>query len=126
MRSQHAAASDVSSPPPLTASDLREKFASFGEILDVDVRKNGAYATVEFADVAAVAQAIVSHGGKMRLAFGRSPPNKCVWCSGLPEGVNERLLQAEFKKFGKIQDILLDRGKGTALVYFDQVRFGSC
>ena len=122
-----SSSSDSSLPPPqLTASDLREKFSSFGEILDIDVRKNGAYATVEFADVAAVAQAILANnasGGnsKMRLAFGRSPVSKCAWCSGLPEGVSERSLQSEFGKFGKILSIMLDRRKGTALIYFDQV-----
>ena len=125
--SSSSSSSDSLPPPPVTTSDLREKFSSFGEILDIDVRKNGAYATVEFADVAAVAQAILANnasGGsnKMRLAFGRSPVSKCVWCSGLPDGVTVRSLQSEFGKFGKIQEIILDRWKkGTALIYFDQV-----
>ena len=46
---------------------------------------------------------------------------KCVWCDGLGPDVTEKMLQQEFAQFGKIQDLIIDRSRGHALVYFDQV-----
>ena len=40
------------------ASDLRDKFDGCGEILDVDVKKSGHYAAIQFVDVASVCKAI--------------------------------------------------------------------
>ena len=31
------------------------------------------------------------------------------------------LFQVEFSQYGKIQDLIVDRSRGHALVYFDQV-----
>ena len=104
-----------------------------------------AYAMVQFADVASVVKAIRTLEGetaagllgssssssptvKLRLGFGRVMPTKCVWCSGLRglessgPGSTEKTLASEFGRFGKVQDVIVDRVRGQALVYFDQVR----
>ena len=57
----------------------------------------------------------------MRLAFGLSVATKCVWCDGVGADVTEKMLQQEFAQYGKIQDLIIDRSRGHALVYFDQV-----
>ena len=44
-----------------------------------------------------------------------------MWCDGLGPDVTEKMLQQEFAQFGKIQDLIIDRSRGHALVYFDQV-----
>ena len=60
-------------------------------------------------------------GQRVRLAFGPSVATKCVWCDGVSLEVTENMLQQEFAQFGKIQDLIIDRSRGHALVYFDQV-----
>ena len=60
-------------------------------------------------------------GQRVRLAFGLSVATKCVWCDGVATDVTEKMLQQEFAQFGKIQDLIIDRSRGHALVYFDQV-----
>ena len=57
----------------------------------------------------------------MRLAFGPSVATKCVWCDGVGDDISEKLLTSEFAVYGKIQDLIIDRSRGHALVYFDQV-----
>ena len=124
------------------AEQLRERFSPLvgGDILDVDVKLKSGHALVQFSDVSTVARAIrkldgeplssssSSSGPGMRLAFARMVPSKCVWCQGLdrsgagPASVDEGAMRAEFGRFGKIQDLILDSQTGTALVYFDQVR----
>lgn len=58
----------------------------------------------------------------MSLRFGLSVATKCVWCDGVASEVTEKTLQSEFSRYGKIQDLIIDRSRGHALVYFDQVR----
>ena len=64
-------------------------------------------------------------GQRVRLAFGPSVATKCVWCDGVGVDVTEKALQQEFAQFGKIQDLIIDRSRGHALVYFDQVIISS-
>ena len=62
-------------------------------------------------------------GQRVRLAFGPSVATKCVWCDGVGDDVTEKMLTQEFAQYGKIQDLIIDRSRGHALVYFDQVRY---
>lgn len=64
-------------------------------------------------------------GQRVRLAFGLSVATKCVWCDGVGADVTEKMLQQEFAQYGKIQDLIIDRSRGHALVYFDQVTLAS-
>ena len=108
-------------------NELHDKFSSLGEILDIDVKKCG-YATVQFVDISSVCKAIKTLDGstlgtvRLKLAFAKVSPTKCVWCEGVSETVKEKEIHAEFGRYGKIQDIIINRAKGQALVWFDQVR----
>ena len=53
--------------------------------------------------------------------FALSVATKCVWCGGVGGDVPEKMLQLEFGQYGKIKDLIIDRSRGHALVYFDQV-----
>ncbi len=129
--------SSLSSPSSQATlvEQLKERFSTFGDILDVDAKLKGSHALVQFSDVSAVAKAIrrmdgqplntsssSSPGGAMRLAFAKMVPAKCVWCQGLGDGVTDSWLRTEFGRFGKIQDVIVDAKRGQALIYFDQVR----
>ena len=111
-------------------SDLREKFSNCGKILKIDIKRNQNFGTVQFADVSSVVKAIKSFDGetfvadqKLRLSFGRSIPTKCVWCKGISEQVSQNQIYHEFGRYGKVQDCVIDRSRGHALIYFDQVIF---
>jgi RNA recognition motif-containing protein len=122
----------ASSSSSSLVTDLKDKFDCCGEILDVDVKKSGHYAAIQFVDVSSVCKAIKSfdgeqfNGDRLRLGFARPAPTKCVWCSGLPaaksgSGDTFKTIQAEFGRFGKVQDVLYDDVRGHALIYYDQV-----
>ena len=111
--------------------EVYEKFSPFGEILEIDVKPNSGYACVQYTDVVSVVKAIKSCDGQvlndsssrvMKLGFARAVPTKCVWCDGVSETVKEKDLYSEFGKFGKVQDIIIHRTRGHALIWFDQVR----
>ena len=110
-------------------SEIHERFKEFGEILEIDIKKPD-YALVQFVDIRSVVKAIRAVDGELiasqrvRLAFGLSVATKCVWCDGVGPDVTEKMLQLEFSQYGKIQDLIIDRSRGHALVYFDQVSFG--
>ena len=116
-------------PRDTTVPALADKFEPCGEILEIDIKKSAGHALIQFADVSSVARAIRTldgdalggGGAKLRLGFGRPVPSKCVWCQGLAEGLSDRALHVEFGRYGKVQDVLVDRSRGHALVYFDQV-----
>lgn len=60
--------------------------------------------------------------GRVSLGFARPVPTRCVWCDGVADTLKESELVAEFKRYGHVQDILILRPKGQALVWFEQVR----
>ena len=129
-------------------SAVREMFARFGEILDVDIKKSPAaamaaasgsassieaakkqcYANVQFTDLTSVCRAIrecdgeLLDGARLKCGFARAVPKKCVWCSGIPETIIDKEIAYEFGRYGKVQDILVLRSKGQALIWFDQVK----
>lgn len=124
----------------IASSTVQEKFERFGEILEIDIKKSPAavaaadpaakkscYANVQFTDLSSVCRAIRECDGdslnsnKITLGFARAVPTKCVWCCGVAEIVKEKDIAHEFGKYGKIQDILILRSRGQALVWFDQV-----
>ena len=125
-------------------SAVKEMFARFGEILDVDIKKIPAaalaasgstladakkqcYANVQFTDLTSVCRAIrecdgdTLNGARLKCGFARAVPKKCVWCSGIPDSIIDKEIAYEFGRYGKVQDILVLRSKGQALVWFDQV-----
>ena len=125
-----------------TASNLvQEKFERFGEILEIDIKKSGlldkkqCFANVQFTDLISVCRAIkecdqesvqalvssTASSAKLTLGFAKAQPTKCVWCCGVAECVKEKDIAHEFGRYGKIQDILILRSRGQALVWFDQV-----
>ena len=110
--------------------EVYEKFSPFGEILEIDVKPNCGYACVQYTEVVSVCKAIKACDGQvlndsssrvMKLGFARAVPPKCVWCDGVSETVKEKDLYEQFGRFGKVQDIIIHRTRGHALIWFDQV-----
>ena len=120
----------------VASSVVQEKFERFGEILEIDIKKSPpldkkqCFANVQFTDLISVCRAIKECDGdtvqagssqKLTLGFAKAQPTKCVWCCGVADSVKEKDIAHEFGRYGKIQDILILRSRGQALVWFDQV-----
>ncbi|XP_063915832.1 protein split ends-like isoform X3 [Zophobas morio] len=113
----------------VTASDLRKHFDLFGEIIEIDIKKQGAvgsYAFCQYSDIVSVVKAIRAMDGehlgnnRIKLGFGKSMPTNCVWVDGVVD-VNEKYLRIHFEPFGSISKVHVDRDKGQALIFYEQV-----
>ncbi|XP_065162429.1 protein split ends isoform X3 [Atheta coriaria] len=114
----------------VTPSDLRKHFDTFGEIIEIDIKKQGSassYAFCQYSDIVSVVKAIRTMDGehlnnnRIKLGFGKSMPTACVWVDGVSDSVNEKYLNMQFDPFGNVGPTFIDREKGQALIFFDQV-----
>ncbi|CAH1136007.1 unnamed protein product [Ceutorhynchus assimilis] len=114
----------------VTASDLRKHFDQFGEIIEIDIKKQGAvssYAFCQYSDIISVVKAIRKMDGehlgnnRIKLGFGKSMAYSCVWIDGVAETVNEKYLRMQFESFGTITKCIIDREKGQSLLFYEHV-----
>ncbi|XP_057324972.1 protein split ends-like isoform X2 [Microplitis mediator] len=114
----------------VTASELKKHFEPFGEIIEIDIKKQGAvssYAFCQYSDISSVVKAMRSMDGehlgsnRIKLGFGKSMPTTCVWVDGIGECVSEKYLNMQFHQFGPINQVVVDRERGHALVFFEQI-----
>ncbi|KAJ8966654.1 hypothetical protein NQ314_003381 [Rhamnusium bicolor] len=108
----------------VTASDLRKHFDQFGEIIEIDIKKQGAvssYAFCQYSDIVSVVKAIRKMDGehlgnnRIKLGFGKSMPYTCVWIDGVNENVNEKYLRMQFEPFGVISKAAVNKMRGFSL-----------
>ena len=82
---------------------------------------------MQFVDIESVVRALEDvdkvrlRAQKVKLGFGKSQANNCIWLANLSESVTESFLRRQFGRFGKITQILIDRKKWRALIYFDNI-----
>lgn len=87
------------------------------------------YAFCQYADIASVVQAMRTLDGellgesRLKLGFGKSMASSCVWVAGVADQVSEKYLDLQFRKFGLLSQVVVDRARGQALVFFDQVSY---
>ncbi|KAL1497996.1 hypothetical protein ABEB36_008866 [Hypothenemus hampei] len=114
----------------VTASDLRKHFDQFGEIIEIDIKKQGAvssYAFCQYSDIVSVVKAIRKMDGehlgnnRIKLGFGKSMAYNCVWIDGVTDSVTEKYLRIQFEPFGSITKCVIDREKNQALVFYEHV-----
>ncbi|PSN39346.1 hypothetical protein C0J52_21870 [Blattella germanica] len=98
----------------VTASELRKHFEQFGEIIEIDIKKQGvvsSYAFCQYSDIASVVKAIRTMDGehlgnnRIKLGFGKSMATNCVWVDGIADNVSEKYLNLHFSQFGNITHI---------------------
>lgn len=114
----------------ITATELRKHFDCFGEILEIDIKKQGPspYAFCQYADIVSVVKAMRAMDGdhlgtnRLKLGFGKSMPTNCVWLDGVVD-VNESYLTQQCSRFGTVQKVTIDRERKMALVTFDQIQY---
>lgn len=114
----------------VTASDLRKHFDQFGEIIEIDIKKQGAvssYAFCQYSDIISVVKAIRSMDGehlgnnRIKLGFGKSMPTTCVWVDGITDHKSDKHLTVQFDQYGPVTQVCVDRERGHALIFFENV-----
>ncbi|CAL1268079.1 unnamed protein product [Larinioides sclopetarius] len=116
----------------ITTPELRKHFEQFGEIIEVDIKKQGtasSYAFIQYSDIASVVKAMRKLDGenlganRIKLGFGKSMPTNCVWLDGIVDSVSDKFLARHFSRFGIVAYTAIDREKGHALVFYESVEF---
>ncbi|XP_054269118.1 protein split ends-like isoform X4 [Macrosteles quadrilineatus] len=116
----------------ITAAELRKHFDQFGEIIEIDIKKQGStssYAFCQYCDISSVVRAMRTLDGehlgnnRIKLGFGKSLHTNCVWVDGVAESVTEKYLSLQFSQFGPVSHVVIDRSRGHALVFYDQLGF---
>ncbi|KDR14584.1 Protein split ends, partial [Zootermopsis nevadensis] len=116
----------------VTASELRKNFEQFGKIIEIDIKKQGvvsSYAFCQYSDIASVVKAMRTMDGehlgnnRIKLGFGKSMATNCVWVDGIADTVSEKYLNLQFSQFGSVTHVTVDRERGHALIYFEQVPY---
>ncbi|KAK7272007.1 hypothetical protein RJT34_28331 [Clitoria ternatea] len=112
-------------PPDITDSDLMDLFAPYGALDTFISHSSRTFAFVflrrlEDAKAAKLAlQGASLRGVLIRIEFARPPkPCKFLWVGGVSRAVTKEELEAEFRKFGKVEDFKFFRDRNTALVEF--------
>lgn len=114
----------------ITTTELRKHFDQFGDIIEIDIKKQGSassYAFIQYADIASVVKAMRKLDGenlganRIKLGFGKSMPTMCVWLDGVTEMVSDKFLSRTFGRYGPVSFAVVDRERGHALVYFDSL-----
>jgi len=127
------------------AEDLREAFSHVGEITtcrvvcDMKTKRSKGYGFIGFVkedDALAAINTMHGHmlkGRQIRTNWATrdsnnltldqvlkeaTPTNTTVFCAGIREGLNERLIKKTFAVFGKVQMINILEDKGVAFVKF--------
>ncbi|XP_039448516.1 protein split ends isoform X2 [Culex pipiens pallens] len=114
----------------ITAGELRKHFDCFGEIIEIDIKKQGvsAYAFCQYSDIVSVVKAMRKMDGehlgsnRIKLGFGKSMPTNCVWIDGIADNFGEGYLKSQFDHFGAVSQVTIDRERKLALVFFEQVQ----
>lgn len=115
----------------VTTGRLRSHFDQFGEIIEIDIKKQGTstYAFIQYADICSVVKAmrkldgetLTGCGARVKLGFGKSMPTNCVWLHGISELLSEKTLGRQCARFGPVVDLAVDRERCNCLVFYDSI-----
>ncbi|KFK35180.1 hypothetical protein AALP_AA5G250300 [Arabis alpina] len=108
-----------------TESDLTDLFGRYGEIDRITAYSSRSFAFIYYRRVEeAVAakealQGVDLNGSQIKIEFARpAKPCKSLWVGGISPSVSKDELEAEFTKFGRIEDFRFLRDRKTAFIDF--------
>ncbi|MCO5563787.1 hypothetical protein L7F22_017435 [Adiantum nelumboides] len=111
---------------------LIQTFAKYGAVDYVSAYPARSYAFIEFRDLEDAKEAKSGLQGKLikgqslRIEFAKpAKPSKHLWIWGVSETVTKEQLEAEFKKFGPLDDFRLLRDRNSALAEFRRIEDAS-
>ncbi|MCO5591116.1 hypothetical protein L7F22_045093 [Adiantum nelumboides] len=111
---------------------LIQTFAKYGAVDYVSAYPARSYAFIEFRDLEDAKEAKSGLQGKLikgqslRIEFAKpAKPSKHLWIWGVSETATKEQLEAEFKKFGPLDDFRLLRDRNSALAEFRRIEDAS-
>ncbi|KAI5060204.1 hypothetical protein GOP47_0024624 [Adiantum capillus-veneris] len=111
---------------------LIQTFAKYGAVDYVSAYPARSYAFIEFRDLEDAKEAKAGLQGKLikgqslRIEFAKpAKPSKHLWIWGVSETITKEQLEAEFKKFGPLDDFRLLRDRNSALAEFRRIEDAS-
>ncbi|XP_032237951.2 msx2-interacting protein [Nematostella vectensis] len=113
-----------------TYGDLKEAFERYGEVIDVDIKKqpgNNPYAFVQFAELSSAIQARRKMDreyvgrNRVKVGFGKVNPINTIWVGGVTNSLSEQQVERHFGRYGRVTKVVINRVTNQALVSFDSV-----
>ncbi|XP_028393826.1 msx2-interacting protein-like isoform X2 [Dendronephthya gigantea] len=112
------------------STELKRMFERYGEIVDIDIKKQGtnaAYAFIQYLDITHAVEAkkqmnrTLAGRNRLKIGFGKGMPTSTVWVGGLAPNVTEDMLDRHFTRYGRIKGLGLDRKRGYCMVSFEHI-----
>ncbi|CAG2112505.1 unnamed protein product, partial [Medioppia subpectinata] len=121
--------------PARSTDGLFHEYKKHGKVTMVKVVGQGSdrFAVVcfkkpeDFSDITSVVKAMRKLDGenlgqnRIKLGFGKSMPTTCVWIHGVSEQLTEKSLLWQANRFGTVVNLMLDRHRANALIFYDSV-----
>lgn len=115
----------------MTHGDLRKIFEKFGEVVDVDIKKQNpgitTYAFLQYVDIDGAMRAKQRMDrefigrNRIKVGFGRGTPTNVLWLGNVAQNVTEGQLKRPFHPFGYVTRVVIDHQTWQALLSFDSV-----
>lgn len=112
----------------ITEPMLMERFVKFGEINSISLYPLRNYAFVYFKHIEHAKAAKEGLQGAamgdsfLKIEFARAAkPNKYLWVGGIMQTVTKEQIEAEFLKFGHVEDLKLFRDRNSAIVAYSKL-----
>ncbi|EDO40891.1 predicted protein, partial [Nematostella vectensis] len=108
-----------------TYGDLKEAFERYGEVIDVDIKKqpgNNPYAFVQFAELSSAIQARRKMDreyvgrNRVKVGFGKVNPINTIWVGGVTNSLSEQQVERHFGRYGRVTKVVINRVTNQALV----------
>lgn len=112
----------------ITEPMLMEKFVKFGEINNISLYTERNYAFVYFNHIEQAKaakeglQGAAMGGSSLKIEFARAAkPSKYLWVGGISKTVTKEQIEAEFLKFGHVDNIKFLRERNSAIVDYSKL-----
>jgi RNA recognition motif-containing protein len=114
----------------ITHAELRKLCERHGEVLDMDIKKQGQpfmYAFVRYPDLTSACRAkrkLDNHtllSTRLKVGFGKPHFSAALWLDNIGFNTSERFIERHFSSFGRIKTVSINREMEQALVVFDHV-----
>jgi RNA-binding protein 15 len=111
----------------ITESKLKELFARYGTIEEIDLKKPSskrAYAFIQYENMDMAYAARRGMNGQLigkaecKIGYGKIVPSKYLWVGNIPDDIKRRDLEHAFARYGSIKTLDYSTGDPTAIVTY--------
>ncbi|XP_062506144.1 msx2-interacting protein-like isoform X3 [Corticium candelabrum] len=114
----------------ITHAELRKLCERYGEVLDMDIKKQGQpfmYAFVRYPDLTSACRAkrkLDNHAllsTRLKVGFGKPHFSPALFLDNIGYNTSERFIERQFSSFGRLKTVAINRETDHAMVVFDHV-----